>query len=183
MYETDVPTECAQARKDPRLSQAHVDEGRTCSDQGAPGEGSPTPVGVSSGPPPVRAPDRGVGRIRSRHTFEELRRSGVRGRSGPLTVSFVRHPEWPGPELAYAITRRAGNAVTRNRLRRRLRAIVSEQAPTLPAGAYVVSTGPGGPLFDFDELKVAMGQALEKATRHRAAHHPGAPAEILGAGR
>jgi ribonuclease P protein component len=98
-------------------------------------------------------------------------------------VSFVRHPEWTGPEVAYAITRRAGNAVARNRLRRRLRAIVSEQASTLPAGAYVVSTGPGGPLFDFDQLKVAMGQALEKATRHRAVRQPGAPAERLGAGR
>src|SRR5664280_299355 len=72
---------------------------------GPPGEGSPTPVGVSSGPPPVRAPDRGAGRIRSRHTFEELRRSGVRGRSGPLTVSFVRHPEWPGPELLEGVAR------------------------------------------------------------------------------
>ena len=183
MYETDVSTERAQARKDPWLSQAHVDEGRTCSDQGAPGEGTPTSVGVSSGPLPVRATGRGVGRISSRRTFEELRRSGVRGRSGPLTVSFVQHPEWARSEVAYAITHRVGNAVARNRLRRRLRAIVSEQAPTLPVGAYVVSTGPGGPLLGFDELKVAMSQALEKATKRRAARRSCAPAGGFGAGR
>ena len=85
--------------------------------------------------------------------------------------------------MAYAITHRVGNAVARNRLRRRLRAIVSEQAPTLPVGAYVVSTGPGGPLLGFDELKVAMSQALEKATKRRAARRSCAPAGGFGAGR
>ena len=52
----------------------------------------------------------------------------------------------------------------RNRLKRRLRAIVSEQATYLPAGAYVVTQGPGGPSLEFDELKVAMSRALERAT-------------------
>jgi ribonuclease P protein component len=66
--------------------------------------------------------------------------------------------------VAYAVNRRVGNAVKRNRLKRRLRAIVSEQAAHLPAGAYLVHAGPGGPLLGFDQLKVAMSQALEKAT-------------------
>jgi ribonuclease P protein component len=67
--------------------------------------------------------------------------------------------------VAYSISRQVGGAVVRNRLRRRLRAIVSEQAAGLPPGAYVVGSGPGGPLLEFDELKVAMSRALEQATR------------------
>jgi ribonuclease P protein component len=65
-----------------------------------------------------------------------------------------------------------GNAVVRNRLRRRLRAIVSEQAPNLPVGAYMVVSGPAGPSLRYDELKVAMSQAVERATRGGAARAP-----------
>ncbi len=74
--------------------------------------------------------------------------------------------------MAYAINRRVGNAVVRNRLRRRLRAIRAEQASARPVGAYVVRTGPGGSQLGFDELKVAMSQALERATGRPAGRSP-----------
>jgi ribonuclease P protein component len=54
--------------------------------------------------------------------------------------------------------------VVRNRLRRRLRSIVAELGPELPPGAYLVSTGPGVTGLRFDELRMAMGRALESAT-------------------
>lgn len=55
--------------------------------------------------------------------FETLRTSGRRIRRGPLTVTYValdRHED--GPAVAFAIGRRFGPAVQRNRARRRLRA-------------------------------------------------------------
>ena len=85
-----------------------------------------------------------------------------------MTVSFVPEPGWDRPQVGYAIGRRVGNAVVRNRLRRRLRAIVSEQAPDLPIGAYMVVSGPSGPDLRYEELKVAMSQAVKRATRKRA---------------
>ena len=66
--------------------------------------------------------------------------------------------------MAYAVNRKVGNAVQRNRLRRRLRAIVSDQASGLPTGAYVVRSSNSAPTLEFNELKVAMSQALERAT-------------------
>ena len=66
--------------------------------------------------------------------------------------------------MAYAVGRSVANAVGRNLLRRRMRAIVAEQASPLPTGAYLVRSGPSGPSLDFQELKVAMSQAIEKAT-------------------
>jgi len=102
--------------------------------------------------------------VRSRRTFGDLRRPSGRGRYGPLSVSFVDRPDWDRCEVAYAVGRKVGNAVRRNRLRRRMRAIVAEGAGALPTGAYLVRSGPGGPALEFHELKVAMSRALEKAT-------------------
>jgi ribonuclease P protein component len=92
-----------------------------------------------------------------------------------VAVSFLAQGTWSRPEVAYAINRQVGSAVVRNRLRRRLRAIVSEQASSLPVGAYVVRTGPVGASMGFNELKVAMSQALERAVS-------GPPRRIVGTG-
>jgi ribonuclease P protein component len=81
-----------------------------------------------------------------------------------VTVSYLERPDWERSEVAYAVNRRVGSAVQRNLLRRRMRAILAEQALELPIGAYLVRSGPEGPSLDFHELKVAMNQALEKAT-------------------
>jgi ribonuclease P protein component len=107
---------------------------------------------------------KGVTPIRSRRTYDELRRPTGRGRHGPISVRYVEHAEWHRPELAYAVGRNVGNAVERNLLRRRMRAVVSESAGQLPMGAYLVRSEPTGPSLDFDELKVAMSRAIEKAT-------------------
>lgn len=164
MDETDVPTQRAQARQDARVPQEDVDEGGPGRDPGAPCEGAPAPVGLIP-VPRSGAVARTVGPIRSRRTFEDLRRPSGRGRSGPVSVGFVDRPRWDRSEVAFAVGRNAGNAVQRNLLRRRMRAIVAECADELPTGAYLVRGGPGGPALDFDELKVAMSRALEKATR------------------
>jgi ribonuclease P protein component len=120
---------------------------------------------------------------RSRRTFEELRRTPYRGRSGPVAVSFVPKSSWSQFQVAYAIGRRVGNAVVRNRLKRQLRAIMAEQAPTARAGGYLVRIGPGGPQLGFDELKVAMSRAMEKATTQRSSDSPrgrAAAGEVAG---
>jgi ribonuclease P protein component len=46
------------------------------------------------------------------------------------------------PQVAYAIGRHCGGAVVRNSLRRRARAVVRFEAPTLPRGMYLVRLGP-----------------------------------------
>lgn len=74
------------------------------------------------------------------------------------------HADWDRSQVAYAVNRRVGGAVQRNLLRRRMRAIIAGRADGLPTGAYIVHIGPDGPTLQFDELKVAMNQALEKAT-------------------
>jgi ribonuclease P protein component len=159
MHETHLSAQRTQAGEDARVPQAHVYQGRPGGDPVAPGEGTPSPVGVIS----AESPQWPLTPIRSRRTFEDLRRSRIRGRSGPLTVVFVPQNTWSRCEVAYAINKKLGNAVTRNKLRRRLRSILSEHATGLPAGAFLIRTDPGASSLAFNELKVAMSQALERA--------------------
>jgi ribonuclease P protein component len=81
-----------------------------------------------------------------------------------VSVSYVEHPDWDRSEVAYAVSRKVGNAVQRNLLRRRMRAIMAERVVEVPTGAFLVRSGPGGPALEFHELKVAMSRAIEKAT-------------------
>jgi ribonuclease P protein component len=162
MDETDLSAQRTEACEDARLSQEDVDQGRSGGDPVAPGERTPSTVGVMA--PPLRP--RGVsavGRVRSRGTFDALHRSSVRGRSGPVTVTYVVQKSWSRSEVAYAISRQVGSAVVRNRLRRRLRSIMTEMAPSLPVGAYGIRVGVGAPALGFDELRAATVRALEKA--------------------
>lgn len=110
-------------------------------------------------------PTTSLAAVRSRRTFEALRRTRDRGRAGPVSVAFVGQKTWSSREVAFAINRQVGNAVIRNRLRRRIRSILAGHDPSLPTGAYLVRADPDAPQLAFDELKVAMSRALEQATR------------------
>jgi ribonuclease P protein component len=63
--------------------------------------------------------------------------------------------------VAYAVGRRAGNAVARNRLRRRLRAAVRERAELLaPDTAYLVGADSSAHTMTFATLSDAVARAL-----------------------
>ena len=101
-----------------------------------------------------------------------------------MSVSFVDRPDWPRSEVAYAVGRKVGNAVERNLLRRRMRAIASDRARGLPVGAYLVRCGPETKALQFNELKVAMSQAFEQATNgDRPTSTTGARGATVGARR
>jgi ribonuclease P protein component len=109
-------------------------------------------VSLSSSP---RA--RREGHVLNTRTFDALRRHGMRRRSGPVTVTVLRDPLAPGPRVAYGVSRAVGTAVDRNRVRRRLRAIVRDTE--LVPGAYLVSVSPAAAELPFDELAGHVRQA------------------------
>ena len=77
----------------------------------------------------------------------------------------------PGAEarVAYAVGKRVGGAVQRNRLRRRLRAIVAEVATGMAPGAYLVAAGPEASDTGFEELKRTVAAAMTSASEGRRA--------------
>jgi ribonuclease P protein component len=165
--ETDLSAERAKARQDPWFSETDVDQGGAGRDSVAPPEGPATALGLIPAMSVVQSAGVGVERIQSQRTFDLFRTSGTIGASGPLRVKFVRQSSWSRAQVAYALGKKLGGAVVRNRLRRRLRAIVSNEGLGLSPGAYLVSAGPLATELSFDELRAAMSQAVRVATANR----------------
>lgn len=89
--------------------------------------------------------------IRDRDVFVRLGRDGVRFRRGPLWCTYLADPGLERAHVAFAIGRPVGNAVVRNRLRRRLRMIV-RQAPLAP-GWWLFGARPQACELTFDSLR------------------------------
>ncbi len=87
------------------------------------------------------------------------------GRSGPISVSFVPAP-CPAA-FAFAIGKRVGNAVVRNRLRRRLKELVRLRLD-LPCGTYLVRARPEAANLEFEELAVHLRRATSRFARQTA---------------
>lgn len=107
-----------------------------------------------------------VDRISDRSTFSRLRGpSAVRTKAGPLGFCYSPDTSADGLGVGFAIPRAVGNAVVRNRIRRRLRAIFAELGsaagePTLAPGALLVMVRPGAANVDFVGLRAAVYHAL-----------------------
>ena len=103
-----------------------------------------------------------VWRVRDAATFRELRRRGRRARGGGLTVTWLPGSVDGPPRVAYAIGRSVGTAVTRNRLRRRLRAIVAELTPELRPGTYLIGADASVADLDHGDLRRTLCTVLSE---------------------
>jgi ribonuclease P protein component len=77
-----------------------------------------------------------------------------------VTVTWVPGDSTEPPRVAFAIGRKAGGAVVRNRIRRRLRAIIREVEPLLQPGAYLVGAEAEASSMPYGELKTRVCEAL-----------------------
>jgi ribonuclease P protein component len=148
MREEDISTEQSQAQQEARLPLAHADEGRTRSAASPPLQGPLAPVGL-------------IWPIRERSTFRALAQGRRRRRGAVMVACAVVGPASEPPRVAYAVGRRVGNAVVRNRVRRRLRAATRMHAETLVAGrAYLVSAAGAAAASTYAELSAALHDSL-----------------------
>jgi ribonuclease P protein component len=146
MSEANISTKQPQTGQAARISSSNVDPGRASDPQGSATEGPPAPVGL-------------IWRVERRDTFEALR-GGRRCRQGPLSVAWVPGDPSEPPRVAYAIGRKVGGAVDRNRLRRRLRTVIRELRDTLRPGAYLVGAGPSALALSYPQLRTVALKAL-----------------------
>jgi ribonuclease P protein component len=148
MREEDFPTEQPEAEQDPRLSGSHADARRAGADW-------------SSSPQGTLPPFRLIWRVRDRATFRALS-AGRRHFRGALMMTCVRSAESGPARVAYAIPKSVGNSVARNRVRRRLRALVHARAAQLrPGHAYLIGAASGANTATFGELDRSFGALLE----------------------
>lgn len=106
-----------------------------------------------------------IDRVRERDAFVRLRRDGVRVRTDPLWCSFVLDPDLVPPQVAFAIGRAVGSAVRRNRLRRRLRAVLA--ASDVPAGLFLIGARSPACEQTFDDLDRTVQSMLDKVRQHQ----------------
>jgi ribonuclease P protein component len=104
-------------------------------------------------------------RITSRHAFQRVRAEGASYGGRFLVLGVLSDPESaPSVRVGYITTRRLGNAVVRNRVRRRLRGILQRTGERLKPGFFLV-------LIARQPAAEASSQALEKEWKwlaHRA---------------
>ena len=77
-----------------------------------------------------------------------------------MRVTYL--PGDDGVRVAFAVGRPVGTAVRRNRLRRRLRAILAGQE--LAPGSYLVAAGPEATALSDEELRKVVAAALDEVT-------------------
>lgn len=65
-------------------------------------------------------------RLKRRQDFSAVYRSGKAYGAGPLVLRVKRNLETAAPRYGFAISRKVGNAVQRNRIKRRLRALARQ---------------------------------------------------------
>jgi ribonuclease P protein component len=119
-------------------------------------------------------------RLRRAEEFSAAVRSGERGSRGGLVVHVLvspagsRHagPDEPSSRAGFVVPRAVGPAVTRNRVRRRLRHLLRDRLAALPPGTDIVvrvlptaASSPYGQLGQ--DLDAAIDRALKRTTARR----------------
>jgi ribonuclease P protein component len=139
---TERPTPETQAW----IPGAHADPGRPRDSEAPSCEGSEAPVRLSA-----RATVKRRHRLSRSRDFDAVYRKGRSVSTRFLVLySFAREDEdegaagTDGARLGLAVSRKIGGAVTRNRLKRQLRAAFDELRDTVPGGRdYVLIARPG----------------------------------------
>ncbi|MDQ4134399.1 MAG: ribonuclease P protein component [Actinomycetota bacterium] len=82
-----------------------------------------------------------------------------------MTVAWVpdegSHEGQNRARVSYAITRKVGTAVVRNRVRRRLRAVNRELAARMRPGSYLMTARSEAASMPYDQLRASVGEALD----------------------
>lgn len=112
-----------------------------------------------------------IERVTDRGSFVALRRPTRRLRRGVLRLSYL--DDGSGRiRVAYALSRRVGTAVVRNRIRRRLRSVFTEIDTTpdriFPAGTYLVSASADAAVVPYEDLMDTAKQLLNELHGHGA---------------
>jgi ribonuclease P protein component len=86
-------------------------------------------------------------------------------RHGPITVTWAPGDPAEPPRVAYAIGKHVGGATVRNRVRRRLRAIIRDLERPLGSGAWLIGAAPEVAKLSYGELQAAVTEAVAALAR------------------
>lgn len=95
--------------------------------------------------------------------FRRVVRTGRRA-GGPLAVVHRAKPEAAVSRFGFIVSKQVGNAVVRNRVKRRLSEIVRAELDTLETADIVIRALPAAGQADFATLRSGISALLERRT-------------------
>jgi ribonuclease P protein component len=171
--EAHFPAEQPRPRAPSRLPLADVDGGRTGRDPGAARARSPQAVGLNDRA--ATSQSTGANRDPAGDLRTLTRRADFiaanTGRRAPMPgfVLIVRHrgDADSAARIGYTVTKKIGNAVVRNRMKRRLRALARDilASRAIPGADHVLIGRAGGIERDYATLGAELVKAIAKAGR------------------
>ena len=134
-FETNLSAEPPASGQDAWFSGAHEDARRPSDPEAPAPEGPPPPDSMKASSALQAFPK--AFRVLRRAEFRRVYEEGQR-RSGPLCALFFRSNGLPHTRLGVTATVRLGNAVLRNRVKRRLREVFRRNRAVVPGGWDIV---------------------------------------------
>ena len=110
-------------------------------------------------------------RLRRRRDFAAVYRSGRSYARGPLALRIRANPETDVPRYGFAVGKRLGGAVTRNRIKRRLREAARRYAAAGQVDIVVIARN-GAQRASYQELQATLSGLLGRAGLTRDAAPP-----------
>jgi ribonuclease P protein component len=171
-HEAHFSAEQSRACPPPRFPSAHVDRCWPQYPERPPRAWPQEAVGVSHSK--ADRDMRGYGIIKKRSDFLAANRGKRYATPGFVLLVKDRNDDDPAIRLGITITKKVGNAVVRNRMRRRFRELALEMlADKGKAGADHILIGrDGGIERDFGELRADLAKALDKLCNQKRSAEP-----------
>lgn len=105
-------------------------------------------------------------RLRTPVDFRTAFRAGVKGTSGHVLAHLAHTRESHAPRVGFVVSKAVGNAVTRNRVKRRARAWAAQRLTGLGEGdLLVIRALPAAADADYPTLERSLDRALAQATK------------------
>ncbi|WP_029089738.1 ribonuclease P protein component [Brevibacterium album] len=113
-------------------------------------------------------------RLRDPHEFRTAFRTGAKGTSGHVIAHLAHTRESHAPRVGFVVSKAVGNAVTRNRVKRRGRAWAAGRLADLEPGQLLVLRAlPAAAEADWPQLTRSLEKALRQARRRQEARAQG----------
>lgn len=97
-------------------------------------------------------------RLTKNGSFSYVYRTGAVTGTKLISLTFVKSKG--APKIGFSVPNKVGKATVRNKLRRRMRAIIREQIRNIIPVQAVFSAKAGAALLSYDELKTLLSSLL-----------------------
>jgi ribonuclease P protein component len=165
-HEENIPAEQHVTEENPRVPGPDGNQERSVGDQAAPGQGAE----ASGRDRRCEITSTGTGRVQDfpksarllrRSEFLHLSNQGSPARSRHFTLLFHRKDGVPS-RIGITVSRKVGNAVARNRVKRLLREYFRLNQERFPAGDYVIIARPGADRLRYADLAEELTRVLAR---------------------